>query len=138
MPGLRVVPIVCSRAARGADIVTTITADKANATIVTPDMIEPGVPERGGRRLPWQDRAAPRCAARRKDLCGIRAGKPIEGDMQQLPPTTPSPSCGACWQPGRQAPVGHDVTVFDSVGFALEDYATLRYIHQRATAETWA
>ena len=34
---------------------------------------------------------------------------------------------------GRQS--ASDVTVFDSVGFALEDYAALRYIHQRATAE---
>lgn len=44
VPGLRVVPTSsAAEAARGADIVTTITADKANATIVTPDMIEPGM-----------------------------------------------------------------------------------------------
>ena len=30
-------------AVRGADIVTTLTADKNNATILTPDMIEPGM-----------------------------------------------------------------------------------------------
>ena len=28
---------------RGADIVTTVTADKRNAIILTPDMIEPGM-----------------------------------------------------------------------------------------------
>ncbi len=32
-----------SEAVRGADIVTTVTADKAYATILTPDMIEPGM-----------------------------------------------------------------------------------------------
>ena len=32
-----------AEAARGADIVTTVTADKTNATIVTPDMVEPGM-----------------------------------------------------------------------------------------------
>lgn len=30
-------------AVRGADIVTTVTADKTNATIVTPEMVEPGM-----------------------------------------------------------------------------------------------
>ena len=32
-----------AEAVRGADIVTTVTADKRNATILTPDMIEPGM-----------------------------------------------------------------------------------------------
>jgi ornithine cyclodeaminase/alanine dehydrogenase-like protein (mu-crystallin family) len=32
-----------AEAVRGADIVTTVTADKCNATILTPDMIEPGM-----------------------------------------------------------------------------------------------
>ena len=41
---LRIVP--CARTAeavRGADIVTTVTADKCNALILTPDMIRPGM-----------------------------------------------------------------------------------------------
>ena len=32
-----------AEAVRGADIVTTVTADKAKATIITPDMVEPGM-----------------------------------------------------------------------------------------------
>src|ERR1700729_2037683 len=32
-----------AEAVRGADIVTTVTADKCNATILTPEMIEPGM-----------------------------------------------------------------------------------------------
>ena len=43
-PGLRTV--VCGSAtdaARGADIVTTVTADKRNATVITPEMVEPGM-----------------------------------------------------------------------------------------------
>jgi ornithine cyclodeaminase len=38
--------IICTsvkQAVRGADIVTTVTADKTNATILTPDLIEPGM-----------------------------------------------------------------------------------------------
>ena len=43
-PGLRV--LVCAstaEAVRGADIVTTVTADKTNATIITTDMLAPGM-----------------------------------------------------------------------------------------------
>ena len=60
----------------------------------------------------------------------------IEGDIQQLPadhPVTELWRVLAGQAAGRQS--ASDVTVFDSVGFALEDYAALRYIHQRATAE---
>jgi hypothetical protein len=43
-PGLRVKTVTSAReAAVGADIVTTVTADKSWATILTPDMIRPGM-----------------------------------------------------------------------------------------------
>lgn len=43
-PGLKLtVASSVAEAVRGADIVTTVTADKAYATILTPDMIEPGM-----------------------------------------------------------------------------------------------
>ncbi len=32
-----------AEAVRGADIVTTVTADKTNATILTPDLLAPGM-----------------------------------------------------------------------------------------------
>jgi ornithine cyclodeaminase len=51
-------------ACKGADIVTTVTADKCNAVILTPPMITPGMHLNAGRwRLPRQDRAARRRAA---------------------------------------------------------------------------
>jgi ornithine cyclodeaminase len=44
LEGLRVVRCASAgEAARGADIVTTVTADKRNAIILTPEMIEPGM-----------------------------------------------------------------------------------------------
>ena len=44
LEGLRVVRCASAgEAVRGADIVTTVTADKRNATILTPEMIEPGM-----------------------------------------------------------------------------------------------
>ena len=39
---VRICPSIAD-AVRGADIVTTVTADKTNATILTPEMIEPGM-----------------------------------------------------------------------------------------------
>ena len=59
----------------------------------------------------------------------------VEGDIQQLDASFPVTEL---WRvlagraPGRQQ--AHEVTVFDSVGFALEDYSALRYVHQLATA----
>ena len=57
----------------------------------------------------------------------------VEGDIQQLPSSFPVVDL---WRvlagtvPGRQSAA--QVTVFDSVGFALEDYSTLRYVHEQA------
>ena len=62
LAGLKVVRCASTAAAvAGADIVTTVTADKCNATILTPaDDSSRHAPERRRRRLPRQDRAAPR------------------------------------------------------------------------------
>ena len=57
----------------------------------------------------------------------------VEGELQQLPAAHPVTEL---WQvlSGQAAGRQHasDVTVFDSVGFALEDFAALRYVYQRA------
>jgi ornithine cyclodeaminase len=57
----------------------------------------------------------------------------IEGDIQQLPadfPVTELWRVLSGEQPGRRDVQA--VTVFDSVGFALEDYSALRYVHAQA------
>ena len=108
-PALCVVPTsFAAEAARGADIVTTITADKANATIVTPDMIEPGMHLNAvGGDCPGRPSCIPD-ALRRKDFCGNTSRKPASrATYSSCLPTTPSPSCGACWQarpPGASRP----------------------------------
>jgi ornithine cyclodeaminase len=54
----------------------------------------------------------------------------IEGEIQQLPPDHPVTEL---WQvmtgaaPGRQD--ARAITLFDSVGFAIEDFSALRYVH---------
>jgi ornithine cyclodeaminase len=57
----------------------------------------------------------------------------IEGEIQQLPadfPVVPLWRVLAGTEAGRQG--DRQVTVFDSVGFALEDFSALRYVLQRA------
>jgi ornithine cyclodeaminase len=59
----------------------------------------------------------------------------IEGDIQQLEADFPVVDLWRVLvgqQEGRQGP--EQITVFDSVGFALEDYSVLRYVLQQAEA----
>ena len=59
----------------------------------------------------------------------------IEGDIQQLPADHPVTEL---WQVLTGAALGREsaqqVTVFDSVGFALEDFSALSYVHKLALA----
>jgi len=55
----------------------------------------------------------------------------IEGEIQQLPAdfaVTEFAQVLSGAAPGRTSPA--EVTIFDSVGFALEDYSALRYLHK--------
>jgi ornithine cyclodeaminase len=137
VPGLRVVPAASvAEAVRGADIVTTITADKANATILTPDLIEPGMHLNAvGGDCPGKTELHADVLRAARIFVEYEPQTRIEGDIQQLPADHPVTEL---WRvlsgqaAGRQS--AQEVTVFDSVGFALEDYSALRYVHQLATA----
>lgn len=134
-PGLAVVPVAsAAEAAKGADIVTTCTADKAWATILTPDMVEPGMHINAiGGDCPGKTElhADVLCAA--KIFVEYEPQTRIEGDIQQLPADHP---VTALWRVLAGLDTGRDsedqVTVFDSVGFALEDFSALRYVLELA------
>jgi len=127
-----------AEAVRGADIVTTVTADKCNATILTPDMIEPGM---------HLNAVGGDCPGKTELHADILRGENIrivveyepqariEGEIQQLEASTRVTEFadvvrGA--QPGRVN--DSEVTLFDSVGFALNDFSSLRYL-RRLNAE---
>ncbi|KVN28557.1 ornithine cyclodeaminase [Burkholderia pyrrocinia] len=133
--GLRV--IRCASAAdavRGADIVTTVTADKTNATILTPDMIEDGMHVNAvGGDCPGKTELHADVLRRARVVVEYEPQTRIEGDLQQMPADFPVVEfarivSGA--QRGREADA--QVTVFDSVGFALEDFSALRYLNAAA------
>lgn len=118
----------------GAQIITTCTADKLNATILTDNMVGPGV------HINAVGGDCPGKTELHKDIL-LRAGifveyppqTRIEGEIQQLPADHPVTEL---WQViAGQAPGRADtrqITLFDSVGFAIEDFSALRYVHGKA------
>jgi ornithine cyclodeaminase len=135
LPGLRVLRCnSIAEAVRGADIVTTVTADKRNATILTPEMIEPGMHLNAvGGDCPGKTELHADIL-RRRDARVIVEFEPqsrVEGEVQQMPADFPVIEF-ADVVAGRAAGRAHEreVTIFDSVGFALEDFSALRYLHR--------
>jgi ornithine cyclodeaminase len=133
-----------AEAARGADIVTTATADKCNATILTPNMIEPGMHLNAvGGDCPGKTELHADIL-RAKEVRIVVEYLPqarIEGEIQQLEALKEVDALARVTeladvvrdrQPGRMS--DHEVSVFDSVGFALNDFSSLRYL-QRLNAE---
>jgi ornithine cyclodeaminase len=130
-PGLTLT--VCAsiaEAVQSADIVTTVTADKTNATILTPDMIEPGMHINGvGGDCPGKTELHRGVLERASVFVEYEPQSRVEGDVQQMPadfPVTEFWRVLAGDAPGRAS--SSQVTVFDSVGFALEDFSALRLL----------
>jgi ornithine cyclodeaminase len=135
LPELRVVRCASvAEAVQGADIVTTVTADKRNAVILTPEMVRPGMHLNAvGGDCPGKTELH-KDILLRPDARIVVEYEPqsrLEGEVQQLDPNFPvfefsDVVSGAV--PARE----HDrqVTIFDSVGFALEDFSALRYLER--------
>ena len=130
---VRICPSIAD-AVRGADIVTTVTADKTNATILTPEMIEPGMHINAvGGDCPGKTELHRDILARASVFVEFEPQSRIEGEIQQMPADF---AVTEFWQvlAGQRAGRGHaaEVTVFDSVGFALEDFAALAFMGETA------
>ena len=124
-----------AQAAQGADIITTVTADKTHATILTPEMIEPGMHINAvGGDCPGKTELHADIIRNANVFVEYTPQSRIEGEIQHMPEDF---AVTELWQvlSGRRAgrSSAAEVTVFDSVGFALEDYAALRYMHEQAT-----
>ncbi|HUX74782.1 MAG TPA: ornithine cyclodeaminase [Steroidobacteraceae bacterium] len=122
-----------AEACRGADIVTTATADKRNAVILTPPMLGAGMHVNAvGGDCPGKTELHAD-VLRMPNVRVVVEYEPqsrIEGEIQQMPaqfPVTEFAALIAGTAPGRSSE--RDLTIFDSVGFALEDYSALRLLH---------
>ncbi|MES3020849.1 MAG: ornithine cyclodeaminase [Pseudomonadota bacterium] len=123
-------------AARGADIITTVTADKTQAIILTPDMVAPGVHINAvGGDCPGKTELHADILTRANVFVEYAPQSRIEGEIQQMPADF---AVTELWQvfTGQAAArtSATEVTVFDSVGFALEDFSALRFMYDSAEA----
>lgn len=117
----------------GAQIVTTCTADKAHATILTENMVGAGIHINAiGGDCPGKTELAPGVLKRGPVFVEYTPQTRIEGDIQQMPADFPVTEL---WQViAGQAPGRTDaaqVTIFDGVGFAVEDFSALCWLHAR-------
>lgn len=122
-----------AEAVKGADIITTVTADKQYATILTDDMVEAGVHINAvGGDCPGKTEIAKEILLRSDIFVEYPPQTRIEGDIQQLDADYP---VNEMWQvmlgqiPGRKN--AKQITMFDSVGFAIEDFSALRYVRDQ-------
>ncbi len=117
-------------AIEGAEIITTVTADKANATILTDNMVGAGVHINGvGGDCPGKTELHRDILLRSDIFVEYPPQTRIEGEIQQLSPDHPVTEL---WQVITGAAAGRtsdrQITLFDSVGFAIEDFSALRYV----------
>ena len=136
-PGLKLtIAGSVAEAVKGADIVTTVTADKAYATILSPEMIEPGMHLNAvGGDCPGKTELHRDIVERARVIVEYEPQSRVEGEIQQMPadsPVTEFWRVVAGEAKGRER--AEQVTLFDSVGFALEDYSALRYVLDTAQA----
>ncbi|HEY9039362.1 MAG TPA: ornithine cyclodeaminase [Roseovarius sp.] len=114
----------------GAQIITTCTADKQYATILTDNMVGAGVHINAiGGDCPGKTELAPAILARSDIFVEFPPQTRIEGEIQQMPEDHPVTEL---WQVMTGAAKGRtsdtQITLFDSVGFATEDFSALRYV----------
>lgn len=126
-----------AEAVAGADIITTCIADKAHNAVVTRDMVAPGVHINAvGGDCPGKTELDPGVLDAGRVFVEFPPQTRIEGEIQQKDPDFPVTEFWkvlAGTEAGRTSP--EDVTIFDSVGFAIADFAALRCARD-ATAGT--
>jgi ornithine cyclodeaminase len=134
--GLDVVPCQSAQEAiEGAQIITTCTADKQYATILTDNMVGAGVHINAiGGDCPGKTELHADILRRSDIFVEYPEQTRIEGEIQQLDPDHPVTEL---WQviTGQVAGRTSDrqITLFDSVGFAIEDFSALRFVRDRIT-----
>lgn len=119
-----------SEAARGADVITTCTADKTQAQVLADADVAPGTHVNAiGGDCPGKTELDPAILDRGRVFVEHTPQTRVEGEIQNRAADFPVTEL---WEvltgaaPGRTSV--DEVTVFDSVGFALEDYGALRYL----------
>ena len=131
--GLNVISCASPQEAiEGAQIITTCTADKQYATILTDNMVGAGVHINAiGGDCPGKTELHRDILLRSDIFVEYPPQTRIEGEIQQLDKSHP---VNELWRvvrgdaPGRTG--SRQITLFDSVGFAIEDFSALCYVRE--------
>jgi ornithine cyclodeaminase len=117
-----------------SQIITTATADKTRASVLVNDWIKPGSHINGiGGDCPGKTELGPHLMQNSKIVVEQIEQTQSEGEIQYL---GREKVYAELWElvtkakPGRTS--DEEITLFDSVGFALEDYSVLRLVYQLA------
>ncbi|WP_310621570.1 ornithine cyclodeaminase [Flexibacterium corallicola] len=130
--------VVCQsaeEAVTGADIITTCTADKQYATILSDNMVGTGIHINAiGGDCPGKTELHKDILLKSRIFVEYPEQTRVEGEIQQLPVDYPVTEL---WQVITGQVEGRtnkdQVTLFDSVGFATEDFSALRYLYDQVT-----
>ncbi|PUB29780.1 ornithine cyclodeaminase [Promicromonospora sp. AC04] len=123
-------------AARGADVITTCTADKQNATVLQDADVRGGVFINAiGGDCPGKTELDPATVARASVFVELPEQTRIEGEIQRQAADFPVTEL---WQVVTGAAQGRrsqdELVVWDSVGFAVEDWTALKFVLDDVTA----
>ncbi len=121
------------KAIEGAEVITTCTADKQYATILTDNMVGEGIHINAiGGDCPGKTELHKDILLRADTFVEYPPQTRVEGEIQQMPADYPVTEL---WQVLTGQAKGRtdkrQITLFDSVGFAIEDFSALRYIHAK-------
>ncbi|WP_262021736.1 ornithine cyclodeaminase [Vibrio quintilis] len=113
-----------------SQIITTCTADKTNAQILSDKMINDSIHINAiGGDCPGKTELESKILERASVFVEYPPQSRIEGEIQQMPddfPVTELHDLFDNQHPGRRS--DHELTIFDSVGFASEDLSILRFV----------
>ena len=121
-------------AVEGADIITTITADKKNAIIIDETMMSPGQHYNAvGGDCHGKTELSSKILENAKIYVEYEPQTRVEGEIQQMDANFPVCQISDLIKNPLLGRLSEDeITVFDSVGFALEDYSVLNYVYNKA------
>jgi len=126
-------------AVEGAQIITTVTADKQYATILTDNMVGAGIHINAvGGDCPGKTELHRDILLRSDIFVEYPPQTRVEGEIQQLLADHPVTEL---WQVITGAAQGRRdasrITVFDSVGFAVEDFSALCYVRDQLRSSNY-
>ncbi len=121
-----------AEAVRDAGVITTCTADKRNAVVLhDDDLVASHHINALGGDCPGKTELDAALVNRSDVYVEFEAQTRIEGEIQQLPTDSDVTELWRVISGEMQSPSGSEITLFDSVGFAIEDFVVLNFMYER-------